>query len=437
MPNGRDISKLSDEELLKLSQEPTQFGRFGGGITRGAGAGGAVPVPSPLEARIARRPDILQQAGQAAGGVLEQFRKTPFRAAVGLEPKARFGMPLFQAAGGLAQRGLAVPSNIAAELQAGRISPLGLGKAGFKGLTGERLGDLGDIARRVGWPEPIAATLGFFASMGGINLATKGKLIESTRKAGQFVTSKMPKVMGKDYLINRAKVASGGLDDLYEGLTQQYDDVYNAIGNRTVNISAVQDIADDLPTAIVNKINKSNLIQKMPDGSVAPTINNMKVIKNILQKALPKNVLSGRQQADIFQGNLKLNLGKVRDVMAEGNPELVALNRRYADFMKLRGKVGGIIWDKFGDPKSGGLATLFKPGAERARQVAFEDFSRLWPQGQQIMKDAAKYSTRQTLKMLGRRGAMIYGGYELGRKALRPLLGGFGDSGGGFEGGGY
>ena len=55
--------------------------------------------------------------------------------------------------------------------------------------------------------------------MGGINLATKGKLIESTKKAGQFVTSKMPKVMGNDYLIDRAKLASGGLDDLYGGLS--------------------------------------------------------------------------------------------------------------------------------------------------------------------------------------------------------------------------
>jgi len=439
------VIKKQPRDLLAITEQMPkdlfmgQPFQFGGGRPRIGGAGGAFEAPTtPLETRIAQRPDLMESFIKeiTAQPTREQFRGQPFKTALEVQQlkPARAAMKFM---GGVTQRGLAIPANIAEQLQKGVISPIKLGRAGIAGLTGERLGELGDIARRAGWPEPIAATLGFFASMGGMNLATRGKLIESTRKAGQFVTSKMPKVMGKDYLISRAKVASGGMDDLYTGISQQYDDVYNAIGNRTVNISRVQGIADDLPSVISGKINKSNLIRKMPDGSIAPTMNNMKVIKNIIQKALPKNVLSGRQQADIFQGNLKYNLGRVRDVMAEGNPELVALNKRYADFMKLRGKVGDVIWDKWGDPKSGGLASLFKPGAERAKQVAFEQFSKLWPQARQVMTDAMKFSRRQIAKRWAGRALLIGGGYEAGRRLLRPLFGGFeGGGGGGFEGGG-
>jgi hypothetical protein len=163
----------------------------------------------------------------------------------------------------------------------------------------------------------------------------------------------------------------------------------------------------------------------------------MKVIKNILQKAVPKRVLSGRQQADIFQGNLKFNLDRVRAIMAEGNPELVALNKQYSNFMTLRAKVGDVIWDKFGEPKSQGLAKLFSRGAERGKQVAFEQFSKLWPQAQQVIRDSMKFSRRQTAKRLLGRAAMIGGGYELGRRALRPLFEGIEGGGGATEGGGY
>lgn len=400
------------------------------------GASSVSPQLSPLETRIARRPDLLAQARQTAGTALGQIRQHPFRSAIGLEPAAGVGMSFLQGAGGLLQRGQAAIAAPLMELQKGVVSPAKLGQAALKGVTGERLAELGDIPRQIGWPEPIAATIGFFSTMGLGNLATQGRLVTSARKATQFASSKLPKVMSKNYLINRSKLAGSGVEDLHAGLSQQYDDIYNAIGNKRVNLVKVQEIADDLPQVILNKVNKSNLIQKLPDGSVAPTLNNMKVVKNILRKSVPKNVLSGRQQADIFQGNIKYNLERVKDVMAEGNPQLQALNQQYRQFMQLRAEIGDIIWDKFGNPKSSGLANLFKPGAERARQISFEKFSQLWPQATQIMRDSLKYSRRQTLKMWGRRGAMIGGGYELGRRALRPLVEGLTGGGGEYQGGG-
>lgn len=399
------------------------------------GASGAWRA-DPLETRIAQRPDLLAQAGRRLTAPIPQ---KPLQAALELQFKRPLAVGL-GGLGGVMQRGQAAIAAPLMELQEGFVSPARLGRAAWRGLTGERLAELGDIPRKIGWPEPIAATIGFFSTMGLGNLATQGRLVTSAKKATQFASSKLPKVMSKNYLINRAKLASSGLDDLHSGLSQQYDDMYNAIGNKRVNLAKVQEIADDLPQILVNKINKSNLIQKLPDGSISPTLNNMKVIKNILRKSVPKNVLSGRQQADIFQGNIKYNLERVKDVMAEGNPQLQALNQQYRQFMQLRAEVGDVIWDKFGNPKSMGLANLFKPGAERARQVSFEKFSKLWPQAQQIMKDSIKYSRRQTLKRVGGKILLIGGGYEAARRLLRPMFSGLEGGGGEYSpggGGGY
>ena len=78
---------------------------------------------------------------------------------------------------------------------------------------------------------------------------------------------------------------------------------------------------------------------------------------------------------------------------------------------------------------------LLEEISKRAKQVAFEDFSRLWPQARQVMTDAARFSRRQTMKRLGGRALLIGGGYEAGRRLLRPIFGGLegGGDGGGFS----
>ena len=120
----------------------------------------------------------------------------------------------------------------------------------MKGLKGERLAELGDIPRRLGWPEPISATIGFFSMIGIANLATKGKLIDSAKKGARFMRTKMPEKMGKNYLVDRAKLGSEGLDDLYKGLSQEYDELYGRIGHMQVNVKEVQNIVDELDPEI-------------------------------------------------------------------------------------------------------------------------------------------------------------------------------------------
>ena len=298
------------------------------------------------------------------------------------------------------------------------------GQAAWEGLTGERLGELGDIPRAAGASNFISSFIGLGSSMGAMSLLTKGKLLESANKSEALVRSKIPKVMNKDYLINRAKLASEGLDDLYTGLTNQYDDVFRVIGDKPINASRVAELLDQLPGTVANQVRK--LV-----GKNINTISALKKAKGIIRKAVPKNIWTERQKGNEIQGLTKHIYFEINKLMVEGNPELVNLNQRYGAFMNMRKVLARVIYDTDGNVKSSGLANLFKPGAERNKQLFFESFAQQWPQAQQILKDATKFASRQAVKYWVRRFAPWIVGGAIGGGLIRGLGEGGGDFGGG------
>ncbi len=305
-----------------------------------------------------------------------------------------------------------------------------LGQETWKGLTGKRKGELGDLPRRVGVPEPLSAAIGFFSLMGIANVVTKGKLVSSAKTAERIVKSKLPRAMGKNYALDRSKLAAKGLDDLYEGVSKEYDDVFKKIADRPVNLERVQEVIDDLPQMVVNKISKSKLITKLSDGTMQPNLNNLKIIKNIISRTIPKKVLNGSQDADMFQGNMKYNLSKIRQIMVEGNPELQAINKTYAKFMKMNNVVKGVLYNKGkGIVVSKKLINLFKKSGERGEQIYFEKFASQWTQASQIMKDIIKFNRRQAFKKGTLRAARWIGIGSGGALGVRKVFGGGGSGG--------
>jgi len=435
-PEGKIITIDSPDGSTPTEQELDQL--FA--LSTKAPQPSMLPGYQPTEKKIAGRQDVLST-----------FESKPLlghlRTAMGIATPGTIAPELGKLLSGAFQRGEAAIANPLMRLQEGlktgfplrkpltlpgAISRVGsdLGQEAAKGITGERLGELGDIPRRAGVPEPLSAIIGFGSMMGITNLATRGNLVRSVNKAKQFIGKKFPKIMGKDYMLNRAKLASEGLDDLYKGLSQQYDDVLNKIGNRPVNLEAMQNIVNDLPQNVINKVSKSNLIVKSADGTLQPTIRNLKTIKGILRKSVPNNVWNGRVIGDATQGSIKQAYYDVNNLMAQGNPELVALNAKYRDFMTMRDEVSRIIYDPIGEVKSKGLESLYKPGAERNKQIFFEKFANLWPQAQSIIKDSVKFAKRAGLKAGARRiapwiPAILGGGYMGTRLLNRPNVGGF------------
>jgi len=328
----------------------------------------------------------------------------------------------------IGMKALAVPyeryeaavSNVGMKMQEGEFSPKSLFQEAKKGVTGERLGQYGDIARKVNIPEPLSAAIGFFTSLKMINPITKGKAVSSAKKAEKLIKSKIPKVMDKNYVLNRAKLANSGLDDLYTSLSKEYDRVYSKVGKKQVNIKEVQNIIGDLPENIIKKISRSKLLSKTKEGDIIPDIENLKIIKGIIRRSVPSKVWSGKAIGDMNTAQLEQSYGKINKIMAEGNPALQELNKKYANFMQMRKTLSGVLYDNNGNIKANGLSRLFSKGGERGKQVFFEDFSKQWGQGKQIMKDIIKFNKRQStkagLKKVAPWGPALIGGGYMGSK---------------------
>lgn len=344
--------------------------------------------------------NLLQQAGQAV-----------------LKPAVTAG----KAIGAIAQIAEGAIANPLMDIQEGKVNPAELAKSAVKGATGERKGELGDILRRVDVAEPIAAAGGFFASMGLANAATTGKLASSARKGEAFVKSKTPQVMNKDYVINRAKMAGQGMDELYGGLSDEYEQVFSKIGKNPVDPTKVNTVLENLAAqgqeTIVGRIAKQL-------GSNPPSnVNTLQAMKQVLRKAVPDKVWNGKALADSGQHFLKEAYHDLNSIVAEGNEELLNLNKRYREFLQMRDTLARVIYDDLGNVKSKGLEGVFKPGAERSKQLFFEKFAEQWPQAKQIMKDMIKFNKRQaTKKFIGKSvgvGLGGYGAYEIGKKIFR------------------
>lgn len=430
--------KVRDKQTGKTYtiREKETFGGFKGGESRGRGASGEwqptsfLPKFSETEEKIASRPSGAETLTKELKTPFD-FKNKPFESY--MKPSVTIGKAMAVPFKG-AESALA---NVGMKLQEGKAHPFGLAKAAFQGATGERVGELGDIPRRLGWGEPASSLVGLFSSMGIANLASKGKLVQSAKKGEKFLASKVPKVMNKNYTINRAKLASDGLDDLYQGLSKEYDNLYDKIGELQIgpeDQKAISDIISELPEVIIRRIAKDkNLIRS--NGGVSPTLQNLKVLKGIIRKSVPDKIWSGKMIGDINTATLEQTHGKISQAMARNQPDLVALNQKYAEFRRMQKTLGRILYDADGNVKAKGLEGLFKSGAERSKQQFFEKFAEQWPKAQQIAKDIVKFNRRQTMKRWGARIGLVGGGYELGRRAIfNPLSNMFGDSGGG---GGY
>jgi hypothetical protein len=402
----RPAIRKAGEQITSPKEEMRAIGGARGVLPRAVAAGATMPV-SPMTALESIGGAFKRAEAGIAAPLLALQKGLPIQKPVSREEMKRIGFKE------------TFKRDIGNFLRTGKI----LGGEMLKGFSGETQAEIGDVFRTAGAPEPVASTLGFFSTIGLTNLATKGSIVNSTRKAGKFLSRKVPRIMSKDYTLNRAKEATSGLDELHGALSKEYDNVFNRIGNKMINLKKAQSALDDLPDVYLNKISKDKLITRYADGSIHPQLKNVKRMRDIIRKAVPRQVWNGKQMATPDQHFIKEAWYELGNVIAEGNPELVRLNSKYRNFMQMRSTLGRVLFDADGNVKAKGLENLFRSGAERSKQQFFEKFSQQWPQAEQIMKDVIKFNRRQTIKRVAGRAAMVGGTYGLARKVLKGVPG--------------
>ena len=390
-----------------------------------------LPKLQQVEQRILQRPDAVQ--------TLMQELQTPFD--IRQHPIKK----------GLLKAGVVTPLKIAAvpfqRGEAGLSSGLleaqrggglkDIGSATWKGVSGQRPAQLGDIIRTTGFGgwlnEPISAITGFVGTAGLTNLATKGKLVQGAKKLKDVATTKMQTISEnkKNYVLNRAGTLDSGLDDLYKAFEPEYNSIYDKIGQRQFlgdDLKSIQEIIGDLPQNIISKINKSNLLGRTKEGNIVADMNNLKIIKGIIRQGVPDKIWNGKAIGDMNTAQLEQAYGKVANIMAKGNSELQNINAKYGDFMQMRKTISRVLYDADGNLQANGLINLFKKGGERGKQIFFEQFAKAYPLAKSAISDIVRFNRNQLLKKAAFVGGSVLatggvGAYGLGR-LLRNITGG-------------
>jgi len=326
------------------------------------------------------------------------------------------------------ERGAAAIANPLLELQKSPDTRRSLWDVAVEGLKGERRGQFGDLYRQVGFPEPLAGFLGLINFGLVADMATKGHVKRAAESASKFVKDRFPKRMNKDFVLGKAKQATNALDELYNGLSKQYDDLFSKIGNKKVNEQLVSEALEELPENVIKKIAKSKLVRRSAKtGDIVNDVQNLKEIRTIIRRSIPERIWNGRALGNPDTASMEQVYGKLSSIMAQGNDDLVNLNRNYSGFMKTRKAVGRVLWDSDGNVVEKPLMQLFSKSGDRGKQVVFENFAKQFPQGNQIIKDVLAYNRRQALKsIIKKAGAAVaiggIGGAVGGSLARKGLI---------------
>lgn len=169
----------------------------------------------------------------------------------------------------------AAVANPMLELQAGRLRTIP--SAIKQGLTGQRLGELGDVGRVAGYPEPVnigmgaaivygLPVIGFFKAVGSLTrlnkLADRGLL----RAGGEIVEN---------------------TDNALNFLKKDIDNIYNGIKDYRVKPEKFESAVKDMPDVVKKEIARQFKVDSLEDIIPNATIEDLRKVKQISGELKP------------------------------------------------------------------------------------------------------------------------------------------------------
>lgn len=267
--------------------------------------GGTESSPQDMSSKISSRGNLLDQIKSAGQNI-----ESPSFLKKGVGVAQALGIP-FQALE-------ASISNPIVALQQGEINPLKLSGEAVKGITGQKLGQYGDVLRQADLPEPVAATGGFIASMaiptgiiGGVNkrLAGFGKMSDKAMKqAGNDIIEATTKA--------EAHVGQA-VNDAYkpfEGLSLKQIPASNPYLQPKDVVSPIEKIVNGLPASLSNYIKES-----IGDELIQPTLATARKVKQLIGKFKPGAYGKDAKGVDILVSDEAINsgYGQVADLIQD------------------------------------------------------------------------------------------------------------------------
>jgi hypothetical protein len=314
------LTEQEEFEFLSLERERAMGSDF-------AGFQEETPIQSNLDKNIARTDKLIAERPSQWQGLkdyVNTLREQPLRT---------IADPLFSTKSGLALMGGGVGSiesaiaNPALSIQRGERPKL---SDVVSGIKGEKPGQLGDVMRSVGAPEPIAAAIGMLGLAGVGNLATKGNIAPSVlgKKPIDVALQAKGELVGsyKDVANFVNKLKSNGGKFLNDFIRRNRDYSANKVNSirkgfwdnyAPQEYKAYQEAIDNLPVGQKTTISGDAMLQNLEKKLVDKQLMNLDGTLNkgftpADNKLLKAYENMGRKWADSSAGEISL-----KDVVEE------------------------------------------------------------------------------------------------------------------------
>lgn len=240
----------------------------------------------------------------------------------------------------------------------------------------------------------------------------------------------LPQIMNKNYTMQRARGGAAVLDSMRSNLGKAKEELLAQVGEKAIDVDKLQKNLPVLPKNIISKFDDPIYqIERLPDGSIKPTIKNLDKVKGLLG-----DNMSGKdweEATNLSKSLIKQAYGAVGEAIIDADPSVARPLARYHRFMRyfyndlnktLRTPEGGIAEKK--------LRATFSPGAERRFTKAWERLGQADEQARQIVKDMKKFTSRQIVKKTAAKVGWRVAPWVGGATILKSLLGNQNYSGG-------
>lgn len=237
------------------------------------------------------------------------------------------------------------------------------------------------------------------------------------------ITQRFPRIMGKNYTLDRANEAATLLDDARNLLGDLKGKVIQQVGNRTVDIDKLNaQLPKVIPKQVLTILDDPIYeIRKLPDGSIEPTIVNLDKMKQAIGDLFATDAWQ-KEAPNQAKAIARQIYGIISQSIKDAAPEAKEPITDYHNFMDIFRQVNKTLRSPMGTILEKRFRGALKPGSERQYQIAWREMQKYIPRLRQIIIDVQKFNQRQTFKAGAKRIApwlpLIVGGGYMGSKWL-------------------
>ena len=287
------------------------------------------------------------------------------------------------------ERGVASIANPLMAVQEGR--PQDIGKQIMAGISGKKLGQLGDPFRRVGVPEPLAA---------GAGLVLEGGLGAGAYKTASKTSGGL-KALGRGRQLKQtqveAKLTKGLKTSLERGTDKASADfkkMLNKYGDAYVNESRLQNAVNKLPNDLMEEVASNSIFEKFANGRLKPTLKNTQNIRNLLSGSKKGIKFDYKTLDKGRQGAMRGHYDELGEIAKEVNPNVGLAYEKYGKYKKIEKTLAPVVETK-GYGKSKTAPKIYEKGADSPRQKAVENLVDYDPYAKIVKDELIDYAKKQ------------------------------------------